>query len=211
MDRLALQQALVQGRRNKQESVQWFNAEMTAFLTPCGFRSCASPSIDDGNCLTGPEPPTEKWYLNMCSNKLGIMVLEVLYPGSSSTLITQKCLCEQGVLKGERWRIDECPLLLPWSLWDKISTAALYVHYSFHWSAKGSAIGNFTMMPSVLSTAPCWISLPWRDDPLLLEISKGWRRCLSLQQIPELCSFPSPLAKSSAFPTTSLALSPHKD
>lgn len=115
------------------------------------------------------------------------------------------------MLKSERWRIDECPLLLPWSLWDKISTAALYVHYSFHWSAKGSAIGNFTMMPSVLSTAPCWISLPWRDDPLLLEISKGWRRCLSLQQIPELCSFPSPLAKSSAFPTTSLALSPHKD
>lgn len=75
MARFALQQTLVERRKNKQESVQWLETEMTAFLTHCGIHSCDSPSTDDGNCLIGSEPPTEKLYLNMCSNKLGIMLL----------------------------------------------------------------------------------------------------------------------------------------
>lgn len=59
--------------KNKQENVKWLEAETTAFFSCCVIHSCYYPSTDNENCLMGSESPTEKLYLTMYSNKLGIM------------------------------------------------------------------------------------------------------------------------------------------
>lgn len=113
------------------------------------------------------------------------------------------------MLKGERLRINECPLLLPRSHWDNISTLVVYVHQSLQRSAKGSAISLHREIQEwrrLCQAQLCAVvALPWRDDPLSLKAVKSGADAPTAADPRAL-----PLAKCPAFPTTPLALSPHQ-